>query len=75
MKGVKFIALRCAGCNNVDVEYLKAKTALSLVHVPAYSPNAVAEHALALLLTLNRKTHKVRCLLFLCFLFLFLWMV
>lgn len=51
------VALRCAGFNNVD---LKAATELGIriVRVPAYSPNAVAEHALALILTLNRKTHK-----------------
>lgn len=55
--GVMLIALRCAGFNNVD---LKAADALSLpvVRVPAYSPEAVAEHAVALLLTLNRKTHR-----------------
>jgi D-lactate dehydrogenase len=55
--GVMLIALRCAGFNNVD---LKAAEALRLpvVRVPAYSPEAVAEHALALLLTLNRKTHR-----------------
>ncbi|WP_026898222.1 2-hydroxyacid dehydrogenase [Daejeonella oryzae] len=54
---VKIVALRCAGYNNVDL-----KTALEnnikVVHVPSYSPEAVAEHALALILTLNRKTHK-----------------
>jgi D-lactate dehydrogenase len=55
--GVKLIALRCAGYNNVD---LKAARALGLfvVRVPAYSPHAVAEHAIALLLTLNRKIHR-----------------
>jgi D-lactate dehydrogenase len=55
--GVMLIALRCAGFNNVD---LKAAEALNLpvVRVPAYSPHAVAEHAVALLLTLNRKTHR-----------------
>jgi D-lactate dehydrogenase len=54
--GVKVIALRCAGYNNVD---LKAtyKT-IPVVRVPAYSPHAVAEHAVALMLTLNRKTHR-----------------
>jgi len=54
--GVKLIALRCAGFNNVDV--LAAKDKLKVVRVPAYSPYAVAEHTLALMLTLNRKTHK-----------------
>ncbi len=56
-KGVKVIALRCAGFNNVDLEAAKAN-GLSVCRVPAYSPEAVAEHALALILTLNRKTHK-----------------
>ena len=55
--GVKLIVLRCAGFNNVDV---KKATELGIVvlRVPAYSPEAVAEHAMALILTLNRKTHK-----------------
>lgn len=56
-QGVKIIALRCAGFNNVDLEASK-KYGLKVVRVPAYSPEAVAEHALALILTLNRKTHK-----------------
>ena len=56
-KGVKIIALRCAGFNNVDLEAAKAN-GLRACRVPAYSPEAVAEHALALILTLNRKTHK-----------------
>lgn len=55
--GVKIIALRCAGFNNVDLEAAK-KYGLKVCRVPAYSPEAVAEHALALILTLNRKTHK-----------------
>ncbi len=55
--GVKAIALRCAGFNNIDL--LAARDAgISVVRVPAYSPESVAEHALALILTLNRKTHK-----------------
>ncbi|HTF81536.1 MAG TPA: 2-hydroxyacid dehydrogenase, partial [Cytophagales bacterium] len=54
---VKTIALRCAGFNNVDLAAAKAH-GLRVVRVPSYSPHAVAEHALALLLTLNRKTHK-----------------
>lgn len=55
--GVKAIALRCAGFNNVDL--LAAQEAgLAVLRVPAYSPESVAEHALALILTLNRKTHK-----------------
>lgn len=55
--GVTLIALRCAGYNNVDLIATKAK-GLTVVRVPAYSPHAVAEHAVALILTLNRKTHK-----------------
>jgi D-lactate dehydrogenase len=55
--GVKLIALRCAGFNNVDLKAAKARN-LSVVRVPAYSPHAVAEHALALLLTLSRRTHR-----------------
>lgn len=55
--GVKLIALRCAGFNNVDLEAAE-KHQIKVVRVPAYSPSAVAEHAVALILTLNRKTHK-----------------
>lgn len=54
--GVELIALRCAGYNNVDLA--AAKDNITVVRVPEYSPNAIAEHALALLLTLVRKTHK-----------------
>jgi D-lactate dehydrogenase len=56
--GIKLIALRCAGFNNVDLEAAK-KYGIKVVRVPAYSPQAVAEHAVSLILTLNRKTHKV----------------
>lgn len=56
-KGVKIIALRCAGFNNVDLDAVK-EHGLRLCRVPAYSPEAVAEHTMAMLLTLNRKTHK-----------------
>ncbi|MGZ3945273.1 MAG: 2-hydroxyacid dehydrogenase [Mucilaginibacter sp.] len=56
-KGVKVIALRCAGFNNVDLDAAK-KQGIRVCRVPAYSPEAVAEHAVAMLLTLNRKTHK-----------------
>lgn len=56
-KGVKIIALRCAGFNNVDLDAAR-KYGLRVCRVPAYSPEAVAEHAVAMLLTLNRKTHK-----------------
>lgn len=55
--GVKLIALRCAGYNNVDVDAAKA-LGMTVTRVPAYSPHAVAEHTVALLLTLNRKIHK-----------------
>ncbi|GEC73528.1 D-lactate dehydrogenase [Flavobacterium flevense] len=54
---VRIIALRCAGFNNVDLEAAK-KYNLKVCRVPAYSPEAVAEHAMAMILTLNRKTHK-----------------
>ncbi|HEX8314426.1 MAG TPA: 2-hydroxyacid dehydrogenase [Flavisolibacter sp.] len=56
-QGIRFIALRCAGFNNVDLEAAK-RAAIHVCRVPAYSPEAVAEHAVALILTLNRKTHK-----------------
>jgi len=55
--GVKIIALRCAGFNNVDYKYA-AEKGITVVRVPAYSPYAVAEHAMALLLTSTRKIHK-----------------
>jgi D-lactate dehydrogenase len=55
--GVRLLALRCAGFNNVDLEAAR-ELALPVVRVPAYSPNAVAEHAVALLLALNRKIHR-----------------
>ena len=54
--GVKMIALRCAGYNNVDLSRAYGK--IHVVHVPAYSPYAVAEHAAALLLTSVRRIHK-----------------
>jgi len=54
---VKLIALRCAGYNNVDLKACKALN-IQVVRVPAYSPYAVAEHAMGLILTLNRKLHK-----------------
>ena len=54
--GVKMIALRSAGYNNVDVKAAFGK--IHVVHVPAYSPYAVAEHAIALLLTSVRRIHK-----------------
>lgn len=54
--GVKLIALRCAGFNNVDMKHMDKD--IKVVRVPAYSPYAVAEHAAALLLTLDRKIYK-----------------
>lgn len=55
--GVELIALRCAGFNNVDLPACRER-GVSVVRVPAYSPEAVAEHAVALLLALNRKIHR-----------------
>ncbi len=55
--GVKHVALRCAGFNNVDLAAAK-ELGLAVTRVPAYSPHAVAEHTVALLLTLNRKIHR-----------------
>ena len=54
--GVKTVALRCAGFNNADLKAAEGK--IKICRVPSYSPSSVAEHAMALLLTLNRKTHK-----------------
>ncbi|MBO4795502.1 MAG: 2-hydroxyacid dehydrogenase [Clostridia bacterium] len=54
--GVKAVALRCAGYNNVDIRRAYGK--VHVVHVPAYSPYAVAEHTMALLLTSVRRIHK-----------------
>lgn len=54
--GVKILALRCAGYNNVDVKHAYGK--IHVVHVPAYSPYAVAEHTMAMLLTSIRRIHK-----------------
>lgn len=55
--GVGLIALRCAGFNNVDLRHAHQK-GIRVVRVPAYSPYAVAEHAMAMLLTSIRRTHK-----------------
>lgn len=55
--GVKMVALRCAGFNNVDLEAAK-ELGIDVVRVPAYSPEAVAEHAVGLMLTLNRRIHR-----------------
>lgn len=54
--GAKVIAMRCAGYNNVDLQAAKGR--LAVYRVPAYSPHAVAEHAMAMLLTIVRRTHK-----------------
>ena len=54
--GIGLVALRCAGYNNVDIKHAYKK--IHITRVPAYSPNAVAEHAMALLLTLNRRIHR-----------------
>lgn len=54
--GVKLIAMRCAGYNNVDLEACNGK--IPVVRVPAYSPYSVAEHAIALLMTSIRRIHK-----------------
>ncbi len=54
--GCRFIALRCAGYNNVDLAYLNGR--IPVFHVPAYSPHSVAEHAVAMLLTSIRRIHK-----------------
>lgn len=56
-KNIKYLAMRCAGFNNVDLEAAK-KFNMRVCRVPAYSPEAVAEHAMAMILTLNRKTNK-----------------
>ncbi|WP_126148072.1 2-hydroxyacid dehydrogenase [Synechococcus elongatus] len=55
--GVEHVALRCAGFNQVDLSAAE-RLGLRVVRVPAYSPHAVAEHAIALILTLNRKIHR-----------------
>jgi D-lactate dehydrogenase len=55
--GVRLVALRCAGFNNVDLKAAE-KLGLSVVRVPAYSPYAVAEHTVGLILALNRRIHR-----------------
>ena len=55
--GVRLVTLRCAGFNNVDLGAAKS-LGIAVTRVPAYSPHAVAEHAIALLLALNRKLHR-----------------
>ncbi|WP_312204543.1 2-hydroxyacid dehydrogenase, partial [Mixta calida] len=56
-QGVKIIALRCAGFNNVDLDAAK-ELGMKVVRVPAYSPEAVAEHAVGIMMTLNRRIHR-----------------
>ncbi len=56
-QGVKLVALRCTGFNNVDLAAAK-ELGLTITRVPVYSPYAVAEHAVGLLMTLNRKVHR-----------------
>ena len=55
--GIRIIALRCAGYNNVDLKACQ-QAGIRVVRVPAYSPHSVAEYTIALILTLNRKTHR-----------------
>ena len=55
--GTRLVALRCAGFNNVDL-FAAAELGITVVRVPSYSPEAVAEHTVALVLSLNRKVHR-----------------
>jgi D-lactate dehydrogenase len=55
--GIELVALRCTGCNNVDLAAAR-ELGIAVTRVPSYSPHAVAEHAVALLLALNRKIHR-----------------
>jgi D-lactate dehydrogenase len=57
VQGIRLLVLRCAGYNNVDLK-AAAAAGITVVRVPAYSPHSVAEHTLALILALNRKTHR-----------------
>lgn len=61
-KGVRLILMRCAGYNNVDLKTAQ-KCGMKVLRVPGYSPESVAEHAMALVLTANRHTHKayIKC--------------
>lgn len=54
--GVGVIAMRCAGYNNIDLKFARGR--IAVLRVPAYSPHAIAEHSMGLILTLNRKLHK-----------------
>lgn len=55
--GVKIVALRCAGFNNIDLKAAQ-ELGIQVVRVPAYSPEAVAEHTIGLMMTLNRRIHR-----------------
>lgn len=55
--GIQLVLMRCAGFNNVDLDAAQ-KLGITIARVPAYSPEAVAEHAIALVMTLNRRIHK-----------------
>jgi D-lactate dehydrogenase len=55
--GIRLVALRCAGFNNADLEAAK-ELGIAITRVPSYSPHAVAEHTIALILALNRKIHR-----------------
>lgn len=55
--GVRLIALRCTGFNNVDL-HAAAQTGIMVARVPSYSPHAIAEHTVGMALTLNRKLHR-----------------
>jgi D-lactate dehydrogenase len=55
--GVRLVALRCAGFNNVDLDAAR-ELGVAITRVPSYSPHAVAEHTIALILALNRKIHR-----------------
>jgi D-lactate dehydrogenase len=55
--GIRHVALRCAGFNNVDLDAAR-ELGIAVTRVPAYSPHAVAEHTVALVLTLNRRIHR-----------------
>lgn len=57
INSIRLVALRCAGFNNIDIQAAKENN-IKVLRVPSYSPQAIAEHAVALILTLNRKTHK-----------------
>ncbi|CAM3052526.1 2-hydroxyacid dehydrogenase [Vibrio rarus] len=57
LRGVKMIAMRCAGFNNVDLDAAKELN-IQVARVPAYSPESIAEHAVGLMMTLNRRFHK-----------------